>query len=250
VADNQLITEVVGMYRVVRNMGNKFRGEAGEVSSSRRIRLWGSLALALTISIIFLAAASGNVEKSAADRSLSQSLAPGQSSVEPMDPEAIVSRTVEQRFNIQLVESSYPGEIPYSDVWVLNDPFFPLMGDVGALVDNTGILDSKLGNMLNRTLTEGGATTPTSAPATEPSSSVPVTAGVTSGQAVLVEDIYENRGIKYAKIKVGDTSYDRIKAGVSFADNYKITEFKSADTLVLMCGDETYELRKGQLRRI
>jgi hypothetical protein len=235
------------MYRTVRNMGKVLRGESGE-GNSRRIRLWGSLALALAISVIFLAAASGNVEKGAVDRSLTQSLAPGQNVGGPMDPEAIVSRTVEQRFNIQLVETGYPGEIPYSDVWVLNDPFFPLMGEVGALIDNEGTLDSKLGLMLNRTITTG--TTPTSAPAAEPSSSVPVTAGVASGQAVLVEDIYENRGIKYAKIKVGDISYDRIKAGVSFADNYKITEFKSADTLVLMCGDETYELKKGQLRRI
>lgn len=237
------------MHRMVRNMGNVIRGEA-DGGSSRRLRLLSSLALALVISVIFLAAASGNAEKGAVDRSLSQSLAPGQSSGEAMDPEAIVSRTVEQRFNIQLVESGYPGEIPYSDVWVLNDPFYPLMGDVGALVDNEGILDSQLGQMLNRTIDTTGATATTSAPTTEPSSSVPVTAGVTSGQAVLVEDIYENRGIKYAKIKVGDISYDRIKAGVNFADNYKITEFKSADTLVLMCGDETYELKKGQLRRI
>jgi hypothetical protein len=247
VADNQSLTEVVKMYRMVRNMGNKLHGEADE-GNSRRIRLWGSLALALVISVIFLATASGNVEKGAVDRSLSQSLAPGQSSGQQMDPEAIISRTVEQRFNIQLVETGYPGEIPYSDVWVLNDPFYPLMGEVGALVDNQGPLDSKLGLMLNRTIST--ETSPTSAPTTEPSSSVPVTAGVTSGQAVLVEDIYENRGIKYAKIKVGDISYDRIKAGVNFADNYKITEFKSADTLVLMCGDETYELKKGQLRRI
>lgn len=237
------------MHRMVRNMGNAIRGEADD-GSSRRIRLLSSLALALVISVIFLAAASGNVEKGAVDRSLSQSLAPGQSSGELMDPEAIVSRTVEQRFNIQLVETGYPGEIPYSDVWVLNDPFYPLMGDVGALVDNIGTLDSKLGLMLNRTISTTGTTGTTSAPTTEPSSSVPVTAGVTSGQALLVEDIYENRGIKYAKIKVGDISYDRIKAGVNFADNYKITEFKSADTLVLMCGDETYELKKGQLRRI
>ncbi len=154
---------------------------------------------------------------------------------------------MEQRFNIQLVETTYPGEIPYSDVWVLNDPFLPLMGEVGALIDNEGTLDSKLGLMLDRTLTDSAAAT--SAPASTPSSSVPTTASV-SGQAVLVEDIYENRGIMYAKVKVGDVSYDRIKAGVTFADNYKIVEFKSADTLTLMCGDENYELKKGQLRRI
>jgi hypothetical protein len=37
---------------------------------------------------------------------------------------------------------------------------------------------------------------------------------------------------------------------VTFADNYRIAEFKSTDTVMLMCGDESYELKKGQLRRI
>lgn len=228
------------------NTKTNLRERAGE-ADSRRIRLLGSLALALAISVILLAAVSGGAESVTFDRSLSQSLAPGQGTVEPLDSQAIVSRAVEQRFNIQLVETTYPGEIPYSDVWVLNDPFLPLMGEVGALVDNEGTLDSKLGLMLDRTLTD--TTTATSAPATTPSSSVPTTASV-SGQAVLVEDIYENRGIMYAKVKVGDVSYDRIKAGVTFADNYRITEFKSTEALMLMCGDESYELKKGQLRRV
>jgi hypothetical protein len=225
----------------------KMARERGGELDARKLRLPGSLALALVISIIFLAAASGGADRAAVDRSLAQSLAPGQAQSEALDSQAIVSRAVEQRFNIQLVETTYPGEIPYSDVWILNDPFLPLMGEVGALIDNDGTLDSKLGIMLDRNLDESAAAT--SAPASTPSSSVPTTASV-SGQAVLVEDIYENRGIMYAKVKVGDISYDRIKAGVTFADNYKIVEFKSADTLMLMCGDESYELKKGQLRRI
>lgn len=230
------------------NSANRKKQEAMEVEANRRIRLFGSLAVALIASLLFLSTSFGDNDNTTIDRSLAQSLAPGQNAG-ALESDAIVSRTIEQHFNIQLVESSYPGEIPYSDVWVLNDPFMPLMGDVGALVDNEGTLDSKLGLILNRDLDEGTAGSST-APTTTPSSTVPVTAEVSSGQVILVQDIFESRGIKYAKIKVGDTSYENIKAGVSFGNNYKIVEFKSSTVLVLMCGDETYELQKGQLRRI
>lgn len=240
-------TGVVAMKERAEQMTKMIRERCGGLDA-KRLRLAGSLALAMVVSVVFLAAASGGAGNAAADRSLAQSLAPGQARGEALDSQAIVSRTVGQRFNIQLVETAYPGEIPYSDVWVLNDPFMPLMGEVGALIDNEGTLDSKLGLMLKRTLTE--AAPASSAPAAAPSSAVPKTASVGGGQAVLVEDVYENRGIVYAKVKVGDVSYDRIKAGVTFAGNYMIAEFKPADTVVLKCGDESYELKKGQLRRI
>jgi len=218
------------------------RGRSGRRGA---VRLAGCLAVALVACVAFLLVTSTGGQGTR--RTLSGTLAPGQASRQALDARAVVSRTVDQRNNIQLVEN--PTEIPYSDVWVLNDPFFPLIGEVGILQDYQGTLDSKWAKMMGfPPIPEEGETT-TVAPETAPSSSLPRTASV-SGEAVLVEDLYENRGIRYAKIKVGDKSFDRLKAGSTFASNYKLVDFKGSDTVVLMCGDESYELRKGQLRRI
>jgi hypothetical protein len=215
--------------------------------TSRGMRLAGGLALALVL-IIALVLANGVGGESGTRRvNLTHALAVGGGGEGDLDARALVSRAVEKKFQIQMQENpAQPGEIPYQDVWVLNDPFFPLVGTVGNLTDNVGTLDSKLGVMLGR---PSGTGTTTTTPSTTPSGSVPVTAEV-SGQAVLVEDIYESRGIKYARVKVGDITYDRVKAGIVFANNFQVVEFKGFDTLVLMCGDESYELKKGQLRRI
>jgi hypothetical protein len=217
------------------------------LSAAVPVRLACCLAGAVAACVACLAIASpgGGGE---ARRTLSGTLAPGQASRQALDARAVVSRTVEQRNNIQLVEN--PGEIPYSDVWVLNDPFFPLIGEVGVLQDHSGTLDSKWAKMMGfPPIPEEGETTVTVAPETAPSSSLPRTASI-SGEALLVEDIYEARGIKYARIKAGDSSYDRLKAGSQFAERYKLVELKGSDTAVVMCGDERYELKKGQLRRI
>ncbi len=212
------------------------------------VRLACCLAAAVAACVASLAftAPTGGEE---ARRTLSGTLAPGWVSRQALDARAVVSRTVEQRNNIQLVDN--PVEIPYSDVWVLNDPFFPLIGEVGILQDHQGTLDSKWAKMMGfpPIPEEGSGSTVMTAPETAPSSSLPRTASIT-GEAVLVEDIYESRGIKYARIKVGDNSYDRLKAGSEFATRYKLVEFKGNDTVAVMCGDERYELKKGQLRRI
>ncbi len=219
----------------------------------QRLRLGGSLTLAVIVTVILIVV-SGWGKEGGGNRSLSHAMAAGKGGRGEVNAQALASRAIEQKFQIQTEETTgFTGEIPYVDVWVLNDPFMPLVGEIGTLTDGTGTLDSKLFKMLG--LTPGS--TPLGSPAeggtvSTPSAggSVPRTASADSGKAVLVEDIYENRGIKYSRIKIGDVTYDRVKAGITFANNYKVVEFKGFDALVLMCGDEKYELKKGQLRRI
>jgi len=66
----------------------------------------------------------------------------------------------------------------------------------------------------------------------------------------MVQEIYEIRGIRYAKIKVNDNSYDRLKAGSDFGDVLRVQEIKDDQTVVVLCGDENYELKVGELRKI
>ena len=69
-------------------------------------------------------------------------------------------------------------------------------------------------------------------------------------RVVIVEEIYEIRGIRYAKIKVNDNTFDKLKAGSEFAEVFRLTEIKDDQTVLILCGDETYELKVDQLRKI
>ncbi len=173
---------------------------------------------------------------------------------------SLAQRAIDQKNQIHLEETTaQAGDIPAEEVWVLNDPFFPLIGDPGTLSDDTGTLDSKLAHILGRPVPPspttiqldaggnpsitGGSTTSTTGAA------VGITSAQT-GKVLLVEQITESRGIMYARIKVDSQVYDNVRAGTTFAENYKIAEFKDYQTVVILCGDERYELQVGQLRRI
>ncbi len=183
----------------------------------------------------------------------------GESSLE-IKGVSLAERAIDQKYQIHLQESTaMAGDIPADQVWVLNDPFFPLIGSPGTLTDDEGTLDSKLAHMLGRPkpvapitqqLDAGGNLTSGS---TGTTTGTGATVGITqaqSGNVVLVEQITESRGIMYARIKVGNQEYDNVRAGTAFADIYKIAEFKDYQTVVILCGDERYELQVGQLRRI
>jgi hypothetical protein len=171
-----------------------------------------------------------------------------------INSEDLAARVVEQKFQVHAQESDQSaGEIPSVEVWVLNDPFYPIIGKVANLRSNKGTLAGKEWQMLGfpkyETGTSGGTSGTSSTNQTSSNSTASVSA--TSAQkVVLVEEIYETRGIKYGKIKVNDTTYDRLKAGSDFADVFKVLEIKDDQTVVVMCGDEQYELRVGQLRKI
>ena len=173
---------------------------------------------------------------------------------------SLAERAMDQKYQIHMQEATaQAGDIPPETVWTLNDPFFPLIGSPGTLTDDEGTLDSKLAHILGRPkptapitqqLDAGGNLPPGS---TGTTTGTGATVGITSAQSgnvLLVEQITETRGIMYARIKVGSQEYDNVRAGTTFADIYKIAEFKDYQTVVILCGDERYELQVGQLRRI
>jgi hypothetical protein len=234
---------------------NEFRGlvkHAGETASDisrKRIRLLTGMVLATVILAVLVMAATPGA-RGRSDTMLSQAMLPEDTEVD-IDSEGLASRVVEQKFQIHMEEMDQQmGEIPYVEVWVLNDPFYPLMGEVGTLRENSGNLAGKEWQMLGfpNYEQEGGGTT-TGAPVTSAPSAVPVTTDVNQ-RVVMVTDIYEMRGIRYADIKVNDNKYQKLKAGSEFAEVFKVQEIKDEQTLVLVCGDESYELKVNQLRKI
>ena len=220
-----------------------------ELIPVKRIRLMMSIAMALLVlTVLILAVEPG------ADRGekavLSHALLSEKSHME-IDSEDLASRVLDQKFQIHMEEMDQQiGEIPYVEVWVLNDPFYPLMGPVGSLRNSEGSLASKEWQMLefpdyeSETIPESGVLVPG-----EPSSSLPVTTGVPQ-RVVIVEEIYEIRGIRYARIKVNDNTYDKLKAGSEFAEVLKVIEIIGNDRVSVLCGDETYELEVNQLRKL
>jgi hypothetical protein len=228
------------------------RAFVGAVSA--RPLLWGALCISTLVALMLVSLPAAGRQPD----SLEQALALSSGKLE-VKGTAIAERAVNQKFQIHMEETTETsGVIPYENIWVLNDPFFPLIGNPGVLRDNEGKLDSKLGFMLKREDPEapqsmeldagghpvgGGSTTQTTTGAT-------LGASTQAGNVVLVEEIKESRGIMYARIKVGGQTYDDVRSGVVFADNYQIAEFKDRETVVLLCGDERYELKVGQLRRI
>ena len=219
--------------------------------STHHIRLLSGMAMALVIMAVLVLAvnpgARGNDKTT-----LSQAML-GDSTDVDIDSEGVAARVVEQKFQIHMEEvDQQMGEIPYVEVWVLNDPFYPLIGEVADLRSEDGTLSSKEWQMLGypnyedieEAESQGGAPAPSSPP-----SALPVTTGVPQ-RVVLVEEIYEIRGIRYADIRVNDGSYDKLKAGSEFAEVFRIQEIKDDETVIVLCGDETYELKVNQLRKI
>ncbi|MBN2027768.1 MAG: hypothetical protein JW854_13510 [Actinobacteria bacterium] len=214
----------------------------------QRVRLLTGMAIALVIlTVLVMAANPGASGKN--DTTLSQAMLSERSQLE-IDTEGLTARVVEQNFQIHMEEmDQQTGEIPYVEIWVLNDPFYPLMGEVGDLRDEDGTLSSKEWQMLGfpdyEFEQEGSTTAPVSS---TPTSTLPVTTGVQ--RVAMVEEIYEIRGILYVDIKVNDVTYDKLKAGSEFAEVFMVQEIVNERTVRVLCGDETYDLEVGQLRKI
>jgi hypothetical protein len=235
--------------------GVKMSGRGGDEVSGKSparesLRLLLGMAIALVVLAVLVMAS--NPGASGNDGGvLSQAMLPDSAEVD-IDSEGLTSRVVEQKFQIHMEEMDQQmGEIPYVEVWVLNDPFYPLMGDVANLRNQDGTLASKEWQMLgfpNYEPPEGEGTTGAPAPSSPPST-LPKTTSVPQ-RVVLVKEIYEIRGIRYADIKVNDSSYDKLKAGSEFAEVFRVQEIEDDRTVVVLCGDETYELKVNQLRKI
>jgi len=214
----------------------------------QRVRLLTGMAIALVIlAVLVVAVNPGANDKD--DATLSQAMLSERSQLE-IDTEGLTARVVEQNFQIHMEEmDQQTGEIPYVEIWVLNDPFYPLMGDVADLRSEEGTLSGKQWQMLgfpDYDIEEG---TTTSAPVSSaPTGALPVTTDVQ--RVVMVEEIYEIRGIRYADIKVNDVTYDKLKAGSEFADVFRVQEIVDGETVKVLCGDESYDLKVEQLRKI
>jgi len=225
------------------------RMEGRENAPVERVRLLVGMAIALVILAVLVVAANPGATDND-DAALSQAMLSGKSQIE-IDTDGLTARVVEQNFQIHMEEmDQQTGEIPYVEIWVLNDPFYPLMGEVGDLRASDGTLSNKEWQMLGYPDYEMETGTTTTAPVSSaPTSSLPVTTGV-SERVVIVEEIYEMRGILYTDIKVNDVTYDKLKAGSEFADVFVVREIVDEQSVVLLCGDETYELKVNQLRKI
>ncbi len=230
---------------------------AGVRTVKKPVLLGGVLLLASIVTLMLAVLPEAGVGRDSLVRTMSLT---GQGNLE-IKGVSLAERAIEQKNQIHMQESApIAGDIPYQDVWVLNDPFFPLIGNPGTLRDDTGTLDSKLAHItgrpvppspLTQTLDAGGNLTvgTTGSPGGTTGASVGITS-TQSGNVLLVEQITESRGIMYARIKVGSQVYDNVRSGTAFAEIYKIAEFKDYQTVVILCGDERYELQVGQLRRI
>ncbi|NPV59555.1 MAG: hypothetical protein HPY75_07820 [Actinobacteria bacterium] len=233
------------MEKKTKKMGAREREEGKEKTT---IRLLCGLALAvMVVAVLVISAKPGS--SAGGKTALSQVLVSPDSEVD-IDSEGLASRVVEQKFQVHMEEMDQQlGEIPHVEIWVLNDPFYPLIGTAGDLRDSEGNLANKQWQMLGFPDYEQATGTTGSAPATSPPSSLPVTTSIPQ-RVVLLKDVYEMRGIKYADIKVNDDTYTKLKAGSVFAEVFKVQEIKSDDSVVVVCGDETYELKENELRKI
>lgn len=223
------------------------------------VLLGGVLLLASVVTLMLTALPAAGRGRDSLVRTMSLS---GEGNLE-IEGVSLAERAMEQKYQVNLQESTaQAGDIPYEEVWVLNDPFFPLIGSPGTLTDDEGTLDSKLAHILGRPKPLAPITQQLDAGGNLPAETTgtPGTTGAGGatlgimqaqpGNVLLVEQITESRGIMYARIKVGSQVYDNVRAGTAFADIYKIAEFKDYQTVVILCGDERYELQVGQLRRI
>ncbi len=231
------------------DMAGGARSDGRDIARAR-IRMLAGMALAMVVLAVLVVSAKPGAQ-GGENVMLSQALLSDNQEVD-IDSEGLAARVVEQKFQIHMEEmDQQAGEIPYVEVWVLNDPFYPLMGEVGDLRDSDGVLASKEWQMLgfpDYEPVEGQATT--GAPVSSaPTGSLPVTTSVTE-RVVMVQEIYEIRGIRYAKVKVNDQTYDKLKAGSDFGDVFRVQEIKDDQTVTVLCGDEVYELKVNQLRKI
>jgi|GEM_PF-1182613 len=233
---------------VMREYGNGKGHEDARDISRGRIHLLIGMVLAMVILAVLVMAANPGA-RSKDKPMLQQAMLSDDAEVE-IDSEGLASRVVEQKFQIHMEEMDQQmGEIPYVEVWVLNDPFYPLIGEVGDLRTQEGTLSSKEWQMLGYPNYEAAETAATAPTTSTPTGSLPVTTSVPQ-RVVLVQAIYEMRGINYVDIKVNDQTYDKLKAGSDFAEVFRLQEIVDGETVIVLCGDETYELKVNQLRKI
>lgn len=62
---------------------------------------------------------------------------------------------------------------------------------------------------------------------------------------VALEDIYEENGTLFARIRVGDQVFDKVSAGQVFGDYYKVLALQDR-TATILYGDEQFSFFEGQ----
>ena len=112
-----------------RSMRDTVKGEtdtAQNMLSRGQVRLLMGMAVALVVMTVLVMAARPGA--SAGDGAmLSQAMLQDKAEVD-IDSDGLANRVVEQKFQIHMEEMDQQlGEIPYVEVWVLNDPFYPCL---------------------------------------------------------------------------------------------------------------------------
>ena len=110
-----------------------------ELVPARHVRLLMGLACALLVAAVLIMSLEPGQKRDEAT-ALSQAMISDSAEVN-IDSSNLAGRVLEQKFQIHMEESDQEmGEIPYVEVWVLNDPFYPLMGPIGTLREADGVL--------------------------------------------------------------------------------------------------------------
>lgn len=212
----------------------------------------------LTVTIVFCLVVMAGMMPSAgsgggdAEASLAYILTGGEKA-DRIDANAMVTGVIKQKNQMHLQQADDDmWTISKEEVYVLNDPFYPLEGDVGVLLNESGTLELKeamITGRLYQDLTDIYQGTFTAS--TGSSGKVPTTTSIgTGGSVVMLEQVYQVGGVSYAKIKVANQSYDRLRPGMTFAENYQLSSIIDRETVEVMCGDEKYEIEVGVMRKI
>jgi hypothetical protein len=227
------------------------KGEEDPVGHVRHLRLIMGLGLALVVIAVLIVSVNPGAEGKR-DALLSQGLISDEAGLQ-IDSQELASRVVEKKFQIHMEERDQQmGDIPYVEIWVLNDPFYPLLGEVADLRNDTNTISNKQWQMLgfpDYEPPEEEAPTNGTQSTTQATGATAVSTG-TLQRVLMVEEIYEIRGIRYTTIKVNDQAYEKLKAGSEFAEIFRVQEIRDNQTVLVLCGDETYELKVNQLRKI
>ncbi len=71
-------------------------------------------------------------------------------------------------------------------------------------------------------------------------------AGSVVSTAITLEAVSEQDGRLYARIRVGDTVFEKVAAGQVFANNYKLLSLSKDSSATVLYGDERFTIYAGQ----
>lgn len=71
-------------------------------------------------------------------------------------------------------------------------------------------------------------------------------AGSVISTAIMLESVTEQEGRLFARIRVGETVFEKVAVGQIFADNYKLISLSGDSRATILYGDERFTIYTGQ----